>query len=90
MGQPGSRNPQSHMSEGPLAAFMPEHDGVKGIKIEETFTIDRSAHELYDAWTQWEKLPELLHHIKQIEIIGEKKTRWTAAAPLGVIINMGR
>ncbi len=54
------------------------------MKIEETFTIDRSAHELYDAWTKWEQLPELLPHIKSIETIGDKKTRWTAVAPLGV------
>ena len=74
----------SGMSRGPLAGMMPHHDAIKGVKIEESFTIDRSAHELYEVWTQWEKLPELLPHIKSIETIGDKKTRWTANAPLGV------
>ncbi len=75
---------QSNLSRGPLAGMMPHHDAVKGIKIEETFTIERSAHELYDAWTKWEELPELLPHIKSIEMLGDKKTRWTALAPFGV------
>lgn len=72
------------LSRGPLAGMMPHHDAIKGVKIEETFDINRSAHDLYEAWTQWEQLPELLPHIKSIETIGDKKTRWTAVAPLGV------
>lgn len=79
--QPGQN---SGLSRGPLAGMMPHHDAIKGIKIEETFTIDRSAHELYEVWTKWEELPELLPHIKSIETIGDKKTRWTAVAPMGV------
>lgn len=75
---------RSGLSRGPLAGMMPHHDAIKGVKIEETFDIHRSAHELYEAWTQWEHLPELLPHIKSIETIGDKKTRWTAVAPLGV------
>ena len=74
----------SGLSRGPLAGMMPHHDAIKGIKIEESFTIDRSAHELYEVWTKWEELPQLLPHIKSIETIGDKKTRWTAVAPMGV------
>ncbi len=80
--QPSARG--SDMSRGPLAGMMPHHDALKGVKIEETFVIDRSAHELYEAWTQWEKLPELLPHIDSIQVLGDKKTRWTAVAPMGI------
>ena len=81
----GTQSGQSSgLSRGPLAGMMPHHDAIKGIKIEESFTIDRSAHELYEVWTKWEELPELLPHIKSIENIGDKKTRWTAVAPMGL------
>lgn len=82
--QPADSQSRGNLSRGPLAGMMPHHDAIKGVKIEETFTVERSAHELYDAWTQWEKLPELLPHIKSIEVLGDKKTRWTALAPLGM------
>jgi uncharacterized membrane protein len=59
---------------------------VKGVKIEESFVIDRSAHELYDIWTRWEQLPKLLPHIKKIEVLSEGRTRWTAHAPLGATL----
>ncbi len=64
-----------------------EHDGelkpVKGIKVEQSLRINRPAHELYDRWTQWEKLPEILPHIEQIEVLEEGRMRWTARGPLG-------
>ncbi len=31
-----------------------------------------------------EKLPELLPHIDSIQVLGDKKTRWTAVAPMGI------
>lgn len=59
---------------------------VKGVKIEESFIIDRSPHELYEIWTRWEQLPKLLPHIKRIEVLSEGRTRWTAHAPLGATL----
>ncbi|MCC6508487.1 MAG: DUF2892 domain-containing protein [Pirellulaceae bacterium] len=71
---------------GPLAAFLPDHDAIKGVKVEETFVIDRSAHDLYEVWTRWEELPKFLPHIKSIKKIGAKRTQWIAEAPLGMTL----
>jgi len=59
---------------------------IKGVKIEESFVIDRSPHELYEMWTSWEQLPKLLPHIKNIEVLSEGRTRWTAYAPFGATL----
>lgn len=59
---------------------------VKGVKIEESFVIERSPHDLYEIWTKWEQLPTLLPHIKQIEVLSEGRTRWTAYAPVGATL----
>lgn len=59
-----------------------ERSIVKGLKIEETITINRSAHDLYQKWTRWESLPEILPHIDQVRDLGQGRTRWTARGPL--------
>ena len=56
---------------------------TKGLKIEETVTIARPAHDLYEVWTQWERLPEILPHIEEVKDLGQGRTRWTARGPLG-------
>ncbi len=61
----------------------PDHDAIKGVKVEETFEIARSKHDLYDIWTRWEQLPKFLPHISKIENMDSGKTRWTAKGPMG-------
>jgi len=56
---------------------------TKGIKIEESITIARPAHDLYEVWTQWGRLPEILPHIEEVKDLGQGRTRWTARGPLG-------
>lgn len=57
---------------------------VKGVKIEESVVIGRPAHELYERWTKWEQLPEVLPHIDQVKDLGQGRTRWTARGPMGI------
>ena len=60
-----------------------ERSITKGVKIEESVTIARPAHDLYEVWTQWERLPEILPHIDEVKDLGQGRTRWTARGPLG-------
>lgn len=56
---------------------------TKGVKVVESVTIRRPAQELYDIWTQWEQLPEILGNIEHVKDLGNGRTRWTARGPLG-------
>lgn len=60
---------------------------TKGVKIEESVTIRRPAQELYDAWTRWEQLPQILPHIEHVKDLGHGRTRWTARGPLGTSLS---
>lgn len=60
---------------------------TKGVKIEESVTIRRPAQELYDAWTRWEQLPQILPHIEHVKDLGHGRTRWTARGPLGASLS---
>jgi len=60
---------------------------VKGVKIEEAISIHRPAQELYDTWTRWEQLPQILPHIEHVKDLGQGRTRWTARGPLGATLS---
>lgn len=60
---------------------------VKGVKIEEEVSIRRPAQELYDIWTRWEQLPQILPHIEHVKDLGQGRTRWTARGPLGATLS---
>lgn len=64
-----------------------ERSAVKGLKIEDSVTIHRPAQELYDIWTRWEQLPEILPHIEHVKDLGNGRTRWTARGPLGATLS---
>lgn len=57
---------------------------TKGVKIEESIRIAKPASELYQMWTQWERLPEILPHIDEVKDLGQGRTRWTVRGPLGI------
>lgn len=55
----------------------------RGTRIEKAFTIRRSADELYRAWRDLERLPEILSHVDRVEVIDETHSRWHAQGPKG-------
>lgn len=54
-----------------------------GTRIEKTFTIDRPAADLYAAWRDLENLPEIMSHLRAVEIIDSRRSRWYARGPVG-------
>jgi uncharacterized membrane protein len=48
------------------------------IRVEKTFTINKPASELYRFWHQFENLPTFMKHLKQVQVIDQKRSRWIA------------
>lgn len=62
------------------------HHGVRGCrgrKVTWSIHINRDPRDLYDHWRNLENLPKMMRHLKSVEPLGERKTRWEAYAPLG-------
>jgi len=62
------------------------HRGVKGghgRKVTWAIHINRDPRDLYDHWRNLENLPKMMRHLKSVQPLGERKTRWEAYAPLG-------
>lgn len=57
-----------------------------GMRVEQVYTIDRPASELYEFWRHFENLPRFMRHLRSVEAIDERRSRWVAAAPAGTSV----
>lgn len=55
-----------------------------GTRIDKAFTINRSPDELYRAWRDLERLPNILSHVESVEVLDARRSRWHARGPGGV------
>lgn len=52
-----------------------------GHRIDKAFTINRPAGELYRAWRDLERLPEIMSHLRAVEVLDARRSRWHAHGP---------
>ncbi len=55
----------------------------QSIEVEKSLTILKSPEELYGFWSDFENLPKFMRHLRQVQRIDERRSRWTTHAPLG-------
>ena len=60
--------------------------GGRGLRVERTMTIMRPADELYRAWRDLPRLPELMQHLESVTPLDGKRSRWSARGPGGVSV----
>jgi uncharacterized membrane protein len=48
----------------------------RAIKVNQSITIQRSAHDLYRYWRQVENLPKVMSHIRSVVAINEHQSHW--------------
>ena len=51
-----------------------------------SLVIDRSPEDLYKHWRKFSNFPSFMKHVKSVEIIGECRSHWVVAGPLGTIV----
>jgi uncharacterized membrane protein len=49
-----------------------------------SFVINSSPDRLYEFWRQLDNLPRFMKHLQSVEILDERRSRWTAVGPAGV------
>lgn len=57
------------------------------IEVEKTLTILKSQEELYRFWRDFENLPKFMRHLRQVQRIDDRRTRWTTNAPMGMTVS---
>jgi uncharacterized membrane protein len=58
----------------------------EGVKVVRAVTINRSPHELYTFWRQFDNLPNFMEHLVSVRSEG-KRSHWVARAPVGMSVS---
>jgi uncharacterized membrane protein len=58
----------------------------QGIRIEDAITIGRSRAELYSFWRDFTNLPRFMENVESIEVLDERRSRWTVKGPAGTSV----
>jgi uncharacterized membrane protein len=67
--EPETRNPRAAVPYG------------RGERIEKVFTVECPASLLYEYWHDFTNLPSIMSHLERVEVIDERRSRWTAIGP---------
>jgi len=54
--------------------------------VEKHIKIHRPLAEIFDFWRNFENLPKVMSHLEMVEVIDDKRSHWTAKAPLGTSV----
>lgn len=57
-----------------------------GTRIEKQITVNRPPKEIFAFWRNFENLPRIMSHLESVTVLDEKRSRWTANAPLGTTV----
>ncbi|MFC6660728.1 SRPBCC family protein [Deinococcus multiflagellatus] len=70
----------------PIATALKIRQSQDGeVLVGDAVTVGRPAAELYAIWRQLENLPQLMTHLQRVEVLDEKRSRWTVKAPTGEV-----
>lgn len=58
-------------------------------EVVKSVTINKSAEELYGFWRSFENLPKFMKHLEAVKVVDDKRSEWTAKAPLGYEAHWG-
>lgn len=57
-----------------------------GMHVGVSYTIQKSAAELYQFWRNFENLPRFMHHLQSVAKIDEKRSHWVVRGPAGMSV----
>jgi uncharacterized membrane protein len=58
----------------------------RGLKVEQSVTINKSPAELYRFWRNFENLPRFMNHLEAVHVTGAGRSHWVAKAPAGTTV----
>lgn len=58
----------------------------RGVKVRNTFTVNRPARECYDFWRNFENLPRFMEHLHTVKVLDDRRSHWEAEGPLGSVV----
>lgn len=57
-----------------------------GTRVQKQITVNRPPTEIYEFWRNFENLPKIMNHLENVQVLDDRRSRWTAKAPLGTSV----
>jgi uncharacterized membrane protein len=70
-------------TDGRRSALLGGAPRERAVHVRKAITIGRPAEELYKFWRDFHNLPRFMRHLEAVQVIDERRSHWTAKAPLG-------
>jgi uncharacterized membrane protein len=58
----------------------------RGVKVEQSVTVNKSPEEVYRFWRNFENLPRFMDHLESVSVEGSGRSHWVAKAPAGTTV----
>lgn len=59
-------------------------ESSSGIRVKSAVTVGRPIGEVYGFWRNFENLPRFMSHLETVQVLDDKRSRWTALGPAGI------
>lgn len=76
------------ISDAPVWTHKDRPEGEHGALIGRSQTINRPRQEVYERWRDFTRFPDFMDNVRSVEMIGDKKSRWTIEAPAGKTVEL--
>ncbi|MBV8846345.1 MAG: SRPBCC family protein [Bryobacterales bacterium] len=60
---------------------------ARGVDVSKTIHIQAPAEEIFKYWSQYDKLPLFMSHLKEVRDLGNGKSHWVAEGPGGIPVS---
>lgn len=55
----------------------------RAVDVRKTFNVDYQLEEVFEFWRNFENFPKFMPHLKEVEDLGDDRSRWVAEGPAG-------
>ena len=59
----------------------------RGVRVEESVTINAPPEQLYAFWRNFENLPRFMHNLEAVHVYDAKRSHWVAKGPAGSTVD---
>lgn len=58
----------------------------RAVRVEQVVTINRTIDEVYAFWRDFGNFPQFMRHLRHVEVLDTRRSRWRATAPAGLSV----
>jgi uncharacterized membrane protein len=61
--------------------------GSRGITVQKVMSFDAPVERVFSFWADYQNFPRFMHNVRDVQRLGENRSRWVVAGPAGVPVH---